>query len=99
MELELSEADFSRALGVDVVKRLSLGHQVQVLGDGDVKAVVDALPRVLSERFKRMLPSDFEIREITLKVSLSGNPFGVGVSGDATVKFGPKLAVPDKRTP
>jgi hypothetical protein len=90
MQLELSEADFSRALGRDAVKRLSQIPQEQVLGEGDVNALFDALPRVLSERFKRMLPSDFEIREITLKVLLSGSPFGVGLSGDATVKFGPK---------
>lgn len=92
MELELSEVDFGRALGVDAIKRLSQANQTQeqVLGQGNVNAVVDALPRVLSERFKRMLPDDFEIREITLKVLLSGSPFGVGLSGDATVKFGPK---------
>ena len=92
MELELTDKDFLRALGAETTRRIMLTEKTEVLGDRDVNAVVDALPRVLSDRFKRMLPDDFEIREISLKVSLSGTPFGVGVSGDATVKFGPKAA-------
>ena len=94
MQLELTESDFNQALGADAVKRLSRERKEHVLGEDEVEAVMDAMPRVLATRFKRMLPEHFEIREITLKVSLSGKPFGVGVSGDATVKFGPKAAKP-----
>jgi hypothetical protein len=37
-----------------------------------------------------MLPDDYEMSELQLKFSISGAPFGVGVAGEAIVKFGPK---------
>ncbi len=92
MQVELTESDFTRALGADAVKRLSREREEHVLGEAETEAVMDAMPKALASRFKRMLPDHFEIREITLKVSLSGKPFGVGMSGDATVKFGPASA-------
>jgi hypothetical protein len=37
-----------------------------------------------------MIPSNYEVREITIKMSVSGTPFGIGAAGDATIKFEPK---------
>lgn len=88
--IELTEQDFAKALGHDEIRRLNAPEKEATLGPEDAAAVLDGLPRVLSEKFKRLLPDDYEVREIELLVQLSGTPFGVGVSGSAKVKFGPK---------
>jgi hypothetical protein len=70
-------------------------RQEQILGEADdenarAHAVFDALPRVIVDRFRKMIPADYEVKQVEIKVQLSGSPFGVGIAGDATVTFGPK---------
>lgn len=100
MNIEITEADFSNVYTkaeIDVeIKGLgkeTLGAPSTEALDRDEKrrrAVFDALPRVLADKFNKMVPGDWCIKEVILKVNISGKPFGVGVEGDATVKFGPK---------
>jgi len=92
VDLILGDSDFERVMKEPEVRRLrSPAEDVQTLGPEAARySVLDALPKAVAERFRRILPSDYEIHEIELKVSISGTPFGVGISGDATLKFGPK---------
>lgn len=92
MQIVISESDYEYALGGEEVKVIAARKKEEVLGPEPNMAIVDALPRVVASRLRKMIPDNYEIREITIKVTVSGTPFGVGVGGDATVKFGPKVA-------
>jgi hypothetical protein len=92
MQLVITEKDYEEALGAREVKRLTTVKTEEILGPEHTISVVDALQRVIADRFRKMIPEDYEMREIQIKVAFSGTPFGVGVSGDATVKFMPKGA-------
>jgi hypothetical protein len=85
----VSEQDLS----VDLQGKLkSLKEGKQVLGDHDdvQRALFDALPSVIAERVKAITPRDFVVAELELKLSLGGTIFGVGLSGDVTVKLAPR---------
>ena len=91
MQVVITEKDYEEALGDSDVKLLAAKKKEEVLGPEPNVAIIDALPRVLAERVRKMIPLDYEVREITIKMTISGTPFGVGIGGDATVKFGPKI--------
>jgi hypothetical protein len=82
--LKLSEADFEKYIGADV-RAVSRGARVMGARES---SVMEALPKVIRERLQKMTPPDFELKEIEMKLELSGKVFGVGVSGDVTAKFG-----------
>jgi hypothetical protein len=93
MEIFVTEEDYIEALGAAEVRNLRQVHKEAILGDAPEpanKGILDALPKVIAERFAKMIPPDYEVQQIELKVQISGQPFGVGIRGDATVKFGPK---------
>jgi len=88
MKLHLTEKDFEKALGKDWIA-------TRVEGTGDVLAegvdritdaekrreILDALPTVLANRIRNLLPKEFRVREIHLGIDLEGKPFGVGIGG------------------
>jgi hypothetical protein len=90
MQLVVTERDYEAALDKASVRKLKGENRDTILGSKEAADVLDALPRVLADRVRRMLPDDYEMLEMQLKISISGAPFGVGVAGDAIVKFGPK---------
>jgi hypothetical protein len=93
MEILVTENDYNEALGTAEVRNLRQVQKEAILGNNAQpgnQAILDALPRVLAERFKKMIPPDYEVQQIELKVQIAGQPFGVGIRGDATVKFGPR---------
>jgi hypothetical protein len=92
MQLVITEQDYREALDDTKIKRLTTIEKEEILGPDHTVSVIDALPRVLADRVRKMIPDDYQVLEIQIKVALSGTPFGVGVSGDATVKYGPKPA-------
>jgi hypothetical protein len=92
MLLIITENDYKEALSGRDIKKLKGEKAEPTLGPEETKSVLDALPRVIADRFRKMIPEDYEMREIQIKVAISGTPFGVGVAGDATVKFGPKAS-------
>jgi len=89
MQLVITENDYSEALGSSEAKVLAAKRKEEVLGPESNNAIVDALPKVLADRVKKMIPENYEIKEISIKITISGTPFGVGLAGDASVKFGP----------
>ena len=89
MQIIITEQDYRDALGSAAAKRLT-SEKEEILGPDDKASVIDALPRVLADRLKKMIPVDYDLLEIQMKITLSGTPFGVGVGGDAIAKFGPK---------
>lgn len=91
MQITITEGDIADAVGEIGVKQITKPRTEAVLGPEETRAsVLDALPKALSQRVRKMIPDDYEIHEIEIKIGLSGTPFGVGISGDATVKFGPQ---------
>jgi hypothetical protein len=90
MNLTITEQDFSEALTTLDIERITTSDSVTVLGSEEERqAVIDAMPKVIAKRIQKMLPDGFRIREIEMRFEISGTPFGVGVSGEATVRFGP----------
>jgi hypothetical protein len=60
-------------------------------GDGDARrALHDAMPSAIAKRLHAVCPPDFSIAEVTMKMTVKGTPFGVGVEGDVQVTFKPK---------
>ncbi len=92
MQLIITEQDYQEALGSAEVRRLASEKVETILGPERTKSVLEAMPRVIADRFEKMIPEDYEIKEVQIKVAISGTPFGVGISGDATIKFGPKAS-------
>lgn len=92
MQLILTEQDYEQSLSKAAVRKLRGEKGEAILGPDEAGTVLQALPRVLADRIRRMIPENYEVREIQIKVAFSGAPFGVGVAGDAVVKFGPKAA-------
>jgi hypothetical protein len=90
MNLVITDQDFENVFDTGEIKRLKSGSTEFILGPDRAASIIDALPRVIAERIRRIIPEDYTVLEIQIKVSLSGTPFGIGVGGDATVKFGPK---------
>jgi hypothetical protein len=99
LDITITEDDYASVLGPTTAKRLKSGVVEDTLGPEATDAVIDALPKVIAARFRRMLPEGYEVKEICLTVSLSGSPFGVGLSGDASVKFGPTANPADRPAP
>jgi hypothetical protein len=94
MQLLVTDKDFVQALGQKRVNQITDVRKAEVLGDdrsgnASTTAVLDALPSVIINRFRQMISTDYQVRQIEIKVQISGTPFGVGVSGDATVTLGP----------
>jgi hypothetical protein len=99
MNIEITEADFKRVYSNKEIEVELKGLSKDTLGakSGEItdieekrkNAVIDALPRVLADKMERIMPKDWTIKEIVLKINIGGKPFGVGLEGDATVKFGP----------
>jgi hypothetical protein len=90
MQITLGPSDFAEAVS-DKQLQEQLSNQPIILGGEEerVRAVYDALPRALARRLRQILPEGFDITEIEMKVTFSGNPLGVGIAGDALVRFGP----------
>ena len=97
MDLEVREADFRRLLGKDKTETIFSGGDV-LLGEKEAvraaeqakEKVLELLPSVLAQQLRSMVPEGFDVSEISFKCSLSGKPFGIGVSGDINVKFAKK---------
>lgn len=87
VQLTLTESDFVAVMSKSAIGDLKgpEGH----LADNAAKVVIDALPKALASKVNAMMPQGFALRSIELKVQLSGAVFGCGLSGEATVIFGP----------
>ncbi len=90
MRIEITEKDFEDALGsVEVATKIR--KDTAVLGASDLETLTDFLPRVIASKINSILPKDgFVLHEIEMVLSIKGAPFGLGVTGDVKVRFGPK---------
>jgi hypothetical protein len=92
MQINLTPEDIAEAVDdAELAERIR--NQPVVLGGSEeerLRAVYDALPRALARRLRDILPDDFTIHEIEMKFAFSANPLGVGIAGDAVVRFGPR---------
>jgi len=61
----------------------------QLLGGESERALFDALPSAIARRVQNIVPKDFVISELELKMTLNGTVCGVGISGDVVVKLAP----------
>lgn len=92
MKIKIEKKDYESILGKDKVKVDILPKPMEVLGNEEEdkeEVIMKFLPEVLAGKIKRMIPSEFEIIEIEMKLSIGGKPFGVGLDGEAIVRFGP----------
>lgn len=87
-ELEVTAEDFPQGVKNVVLASQADDRILDRAADART-AVIEAMPRVISGRLRRMLPDGFEVAEIALKFVISGTPFGVGIGGDVVVKFVP----------
>ena len=87
MRVTLTDKDFEGALSKSQLANV-VGPDAH-LGPETANAMEEMLPRVLVAKFKAMLPAEFVIQSIELKVEVGGRVFGCGLTGEATVTFGP----------
>jgi len=95
IDLTLTEADLldlpNKGVGLE-----EKAARIRVLGGRDhehsekKKLIEELLPAVIARKIKGLIPNDFDITEISMKISVAGTIFGTGVSGDVDVKFAPK---------
>ena len=92
LELVVNEDDIpvdtkNRIRALEKGTKLLSGEYVK---DIDAKRIIfDALPGVIATRIKSITPNHFNVSEIQLKMTISGQLFGAGVKGDMIVKFAP----------
>lgn len=85
MSIVVREQDIPAAVTAQVA---AVQQRRRVLGEDEKTAqewILEALPAVIAKRVRPMLPDDFELAEMQMKVSLQGKPFGVGVGGEVLV--------------
>ena len=87
MKCVLTEHDFESALGSVATAQLS--ECSEFLDSAEGNKIMDAIPRVIASRFRQMIPDEFRIISVELSIQLEGKVFGCGVSGEATLTFGP----------
>ena len=91
--LVLDEDEFARALGGKAQVE-ALAGTTKILDDGNTgslkQKMVEQLPRVLAKKLEGMLPDNFVVSSIEMKIGVDAKLFGAGVSGEATVTFEPK---------
>ena len=69
MNLIITERDYELSLNRTEVKKLKGHEQEPILGPDDAADVLDALPKVLADRFRRMLPDNYEMSELQLSLA------------------------------
>jgi hypothetical protein len=85
ISIVVREQDIPSAVAAQVA---AVQQRRRVLGEDEKTAqewILEALPAVIAKRVRPMLPEDFELSEMQMKVSLQGKPFGVGVGGEVLV--------------
>jgi hypothetical protein len=93
--MEIDEQEVSDVMSVEELARIQRGQgEVLVLGGADghenLRIIMDALPRAVAKRLKKMSPPDFHVIQFAIAFELKGTPFGVGVGGKVEVVFGPR---------
>jgi hypothetical protein len=66
------------------------GREVLDKRDSAEKEIFDALPTVIAKRIKAIKPPNFKIKEIELKLQLSGKIYVAQIGGVVTVKLSPE---------
>ena len=91
MKLVINESDFEP--DTQATLRLDQGGQ-EVLADNEdaERKIWDALPGVIAQRLKEIVPPEFTIREFQINMTVGAKLWGVGVDAEVCVT----LAPPDK---
>ena len=91
MKLIVDEGDYEEVLGEGEVA-VRFRHRGEHLAEdaGIEHEVFDHLPRVLAEKFRRMVPNKFALQNIDMEFDVSGKPFGIGIGGKIKVSFRPE---------
>ena len=85
LRIIVREPDIPKAISAQVT---AVQKHRKVLGEDDKSAqewILEALPGVIARRIGPMLPADFELAEMQMKVTVEGKPFGIGVGGEVLV--------------
>lgn len=93
-KLALGEEDFVDVYGRDKID-IELGKNIPVLGSeadrlNGTEILEEMLPAVVARKIEKIMPKGYSILEIEVEISIEGKPFGFGIGGSATVRFGPK---------
>ena len=84
----LTEEDLETSLRSQLEAKRA-GHLI--LGDEleSKKALMNALPKVISKRLGKMIPDGFDIAEIEFSFSVDAKFWDMGIGGEVKVKFSP----------
>jgi len=89
MKLKIQEEDYEAVLGKNKAK-VYFGRGDALLGNTAKDKVLELLPRVIAKKMQDIVPDGFDVTEMLLTCDISGKPFGIGVAGKVSVKFGRK---------
>jgi hypothetical protein len=88
-EIVLSENDVDAGIQKRVRAAVA-GSRVLSGEEQDAKQILmDALPAIIAQKIRKIVPQDFQVSEVQLKLNVSGKLFGTGVSGDVILKLTP----------
>lgn len=79
-------------LPADVRSVIAAEHDsTELLGGSDAtQAIFDAMPGIIARRLKRLVPGDFKLAEIEMKLVLDVEIPGFKCGGDITIKLQPE---------
>lgn len=89
LRMVVTEQDFDPAIRARA-KALKEGHEVLGPEENELETfLTSVLPAALIEKVRKVLPSEFQLKELEFKVEVKGMPFGIGLGGEIGVKIGP----------
>jgi len=93
LKIIITEKDFAKITEKSQIEEKIIESQEEIL-DNDAspehEELFQALPKVLVAKIRDIMPEGFKIKEIEIKIDVEGKPFGIGLGGEATLRFGPK---------
>ena len=92
-EIHITTKDLENFIDYRALQRIDGTHSASTLGatGEEVRAALsNALPRVVTERVKSLIPSDFALAEVAFSLKLTGNIGFAAIDGTINLKLTPK---------
>jgi hypothetical protein len=94
VQLIITERDIQEYGGFQLAKELLGADQPAMLGKKATEVVDDLmsiLPRIITEKIQKIIPSGYSIAEIVLNMKVRGSFAIVGIDGEVQIKLKPKV--------
>jgi hypothetical protein len=91
--LTITEADVAKQGDPRLARRISGKEPIETLGTtgGDAAdELMQLLPQIITDKIRKIIPTDFVVAEITMGIKVKGSFVVCGIDGDVQLKIKPK---------